>query len=128
MNPGYFLFSVKLYRTLYIKKWVTIVADRLPLHIVASRVWSILSADFRLKILSVTLGLALLDLKQSHLKRARLLKYILQNTKLAKISDPTSARKNLHVHNELVVPRSGPTPAYKFIENSRNGSEPSLSS
>ena len=54
------------------------MADRLTLHIVATRVRSIQRVDFRLMISSTgAQGRALLDLKQTHLKRARLLYYIL---------------------------------------------------
>ena len=53
---------------------MTIVADRAMLHIVASRVRSIECVAFRLTISSPgAQGRALLDLKPSHLQRARLL-------------------------------------------------------
>ena len=40
-------------------------------------------------------GPVFLDLKPCHVKRARLLKYILCTVKLAKIGDPTAARENI---------------------------------
>ena len=73
MNRGYFLFSVKLYRKLYNQNLS--LSWQIDLrYIVASRVRSIKCVDFRLTISSTgAQGRALLDLKPSHLKRARLL-------------------------------------------------------